>query len=242
MAAQQLPFQNLLQYADLKKAILELVGLSPEQHRQRFRSLELGECGHPFSFSHQLRDACRRWLMADGSYFNTILDKVTLEQFVGQLPRETAQWVQCHRPTSLYPYHLFLSLYPLCPPPLPPNLSLFLGPGGSFLPRPAPRTRTSPGMGSLGAVRTPGRSASQYCTGPNASPVPPPSPRQFVGLLPAARAAGTPGSRQPTGCPRSRRAVSDTLIGEETVKSRTTKDWRQRETGWEPRKCPRGSR
>ncbi len=64
LAAQQLPVQNLLVYDDLKRAILQRVGRSPEQHRQRFRSLELGENGRPFVMAHQLRDACRRWLLA----------------------------------------------------------------------------------------------------------------------------------------------------------------------------------
>lgn len=41
-AAQQLQVQNLLIYEDLKKAILQRVGLSPEQQRQCFR-LEMGE-------------------------------------------------------------------------------------------------------------------------------------------------------------------------------------------------------
>ncbi len=36
LAAQQLPVQNLLVYDDLKRAILQRVGRSPEQHRQRF--------------------------------------------------------------------------------------------------------------------------------------------------------------------------------------------------------------
>ncbi len=43
LAVQQLPVQNLLVYNALKRAILQRVGLNPEQHRQRFRSLELGE-------------------------------------------------------------------------------------------------------------------------------------------------------------------------------------------------------
>ncbi len=42
LAAQQLPMQNLLVFDDLKKAILQRVARSPEQHRQRFRSLVLG--------------------------------------------------------------------------------------------------------------------------------------------------------------------------------------------------------
>ncbi|XP_067303592.1 uncharacterized protein [Pseudorasbora parva] len=39
-AAQQLPVANLLDYEDLKRAIIQRVGRTPEQHRQRFRSLE----------------------------------------------------------------------------------------------------------------------------------------------------------------------------------------------------------
>ncbi len=48
VAAQQLPVENLLAYADLKRAILQRVGRSPEQHRQRFRSVDLGDSGRPF--------------------------------------------------------------------------------------------------------------------------------------------------------------------------------------------------
>ncbi len=40
LTAQQLPVQNLLVYDDLKRAILQRVGRSPEQHRQCFRSLD----------------------------------------------------------------------------------------------------------------------------------------------------------------------------------------------------------
>ncbi len=101
LAAQQLPVQNLLVYDDLKRAILQRVGRSPEQHRQRFRSLELGENGRPFVMAHQLRDACRRWLLAGEGGVDQIIDRVVLEQFIARLPTKTAQWVQCHRPASL---------------------------------------------------------------------------------------------------------------------------------------------
>ncbi len=60
VAAQQLPVANLLAYADLKQAILQRVGRNPEQHRQRFRSVELGDSGRPFVMAQQLRDACRK--------------------------------------------------------------------------------------------------------------------------------------------------------------------------------------
>ncbi len=58
---------NLLAYEDLKRAILQRVGRNLEQHRQRFRSVELGDCGRPFVMAQQLRDACRKWLMAEPS-------------------------------------------------------------------------------------------------------------------------------------------------------------------------------
>ncbi|XP_016091013.1 SCAN domain-containing protein 3-like [Sinocyclocheilus grahami] len=150
VAAQQLPVQNLLVYQDLKRAILQRVGRSPEQHRQRFRSLDLGEGGRPFVMVQQLRDACRRWLMANTSDVEEVIDRVVLEQFVARLPRKTAQWVQCHRPTSLNQAiqlaedqmvacpgvgeplpSVSLSL-PLCPLPL--NLSLSPGPEEAFPP------------------------------------------------------------------------------------------------------------
>ncbi len=101
LAVQQLPVQNLLVYDDLKRAILQRVGRSPEQHRQRFHSLELGENGRPFVMAHQLRDACRRWLLAGEGGVDQIIDRVVLEQFIARLPKKTAQWVQCHRPASL---------------------------------------------------------------------------------------------------------------------------------------------
>ncbi len=101
VAAQQLPVANLLAYEDLKRAILQRVGRNPEQHRQRFRSVELGDSGRPFVMAQQLRDACRKWLMAESRDVEGVIDRVVLEQFIVRLPRRTAGWVQCHRPTSL---------------------------------------------------------------------------------------------------------------------------------------------
>ncbi|XP_057180741.1 uncharacterized protein LOC130548153 [Triplophysa rosa] len=96
VAAQQLPPENLLLYAELKKAILQRVGRSPEQHRQRFRSLGLAEAGRPYLLAQRLRDSSRKWLVAEGSDVGSIVDKVVLEQFITCLPRKTAGWVQCH--------------------------------------------------------------------------------------------------------------------------------------------------
>ncbi|XP_057205234.1 uncharacterized protein LOC130563594 [Triplophysa rosa] len=101
LAARPLPIQNLLVFDDLKRAILQRVGRSPEEHRQRFRSLGLGESGRPFVMAHQLRDSCRKWLLAGNGDVEDIIDRVVLEQFIARLPKKTAEWVQCHRPTTL---------------------------------------------------------------------------------------------------------------------------------------------
>ncbi len=81
VAAQQLPVANLLAYEDLKRAILQRVGRNPEQHRQRFRSVELGDYGRPFVMAQQLRDACRKWLLAEPRDVEGVIDLVVLEQF-----------------------------------------------------------------------------------------------------------------------------------------------------------------
>ncbi|CAM4612755.1 unnamed protein product [Leuciscus chuanchicus] len=214
VAAHQLPVQNLLVYKDLKRAILQRVGRTPEQHRQRFRTLSLEESGRPFIMAQQLRDSCRKWLMADESDVEDIIDRVVLEQFVARLPRKTAQWVQCHRPTSLDQAiqlaedqmvacpgvgeplpsaSLSLSLSPpslSCPPPkpVPPPRSRV-----GLTPRPAPRWRTGTPAEPLPAPRVPPRGGSSS-SGLFTSPVAPPlSPRQSLDPLPATRAAGKSG-------------------------------------------------
>ncbi len=101
MAAQQLPVANLLAYDDLKRATLQRVSRNPEQRRQCFRSVELGNNGRPFVMAQQLRDACHKWLMAEPHKIEEVVDLVVLEQFIARLPRGMAEWVQCHCPMSL---------------------------------------------------------------------------------------------------------------------------------------------
>ncbi|XDV22023.1 hypothetical protein PO909_026998 [Leuciscus waleckii] len=209
VAAHQLPVQNLLVYKDLKCAILQRVGRTPEQHRQRFRTLGLEESGRPFILAQQLRDSCRKWLMVDGSDVEEIIDRVVLEQFVARLPRKTAQWVQCHRPTSLNQAiqlaedqmvacpgvgeplpsaSLSLSLSSLsCPlsKPVPPPRSCV-----GLTPRPAPRWRTGTPAEPVTTPRAPPRGGGST-SGLFSSPATPPlSPRQSLDPLPATRAAG----------------------------------------------------
>ncbi len=173
---------------------------TPEQHRQHFRSLELGENGRPFVMAHQLRDACRRWLLAGES--------VVLEQFIARLPKKTAQWVQCHRPMSLdLAIQLAEDQMAACHgvgEPLP-SVSLSLPPSSSFsppsflprpragvLPRAQPRWRGGPAPESA-AVRAHAREAESASPSSALIPVPRGSPRQFLVPLPATRVAGKPG-------------------------------------------------
>ncbi|XP_046715814.1 zinc finger protein 213-like [Silurus meridionalis] len=101
LAAQQLPADRMLEYDDLKRAILQRVGRTPEQHRQRLRALTLREVGRPFAFTHQLRNACRRWLRDEDRSTDEVLDRVMLEQFITRLPPRTEEWVQCQRPETV---------------------------------------------------------------------------------------------------------------------------------------------
>ncbi|XP_051750669.1 uncharacterized protein LOC127513104 isoform X1 [Ctenopharyngodon idella] len=210
IAAQQLPVQNLLVFDDLKRAILQRVGRSPEEHRQRFRSLELGESGRPFVLAQQLRDSCRKWLLAEGGDVEKIVDRVVLEQFITRLPRRTAEWVQCHRPTSLdSAIHLAEDHMVACPgvgEPLP-SVSLSPSSPSVSLSRPVPLPRSRPpvhprvpprGRGGVdpsqfGGPRAPPRRAGLTSAGQDPAPVSPLSPRQSFTPLPATGAAGRSG-------------------------------------------------
>ncbi|XP_067270787.1 putative SCAN domain-containing protein SCAND2P [Pseudorasbora parva] len=216
VAAHQLPVKNLLVYDDLKRAILQRVGRTPEQHRQRFRTLALEESGRPFIFAHQLRDSCRKWLMAGECDAEGIIDRVVLEQFVARLPKKTAQWVQCHRPASLdqaiqlaedqmVACHgvgeplpaasLSLSSLSLSPPNPAPSLSKPVPAPRSRAgvpPRPAPRWRTGPAAETAATPRPAARGGGSLDPFPG-SLSPSLSPRQGLDPLPATRAAGRPG-------------------------------------------------
>ncbi|XP_060796560.1 uncharacterized protein LOC132898907 [Neoarius graeffei] len=101
LAALQLPADHRLAYVDLRRAVLQRVGHTPEQQHQRFHALRLEEVGRPFAFGQQLRDACWQWLRDDSCDAEGLIDQVVLQQFVTHLPAGTAEWVQYHRPASL---------------------------------------------------------------------------------------------------------------------------------------------
>ncbi|GAA6090343.1 uncharacterized protein LOC113641783 [Tachysurus ichikawai] len=78
-----------------------LVTQRSEEHRLRFRSLTLGEVGDTFSFVQQLQKECQGWLMADSHDARRIVETLVMEQFLKQLPEETAHWVLFKQPATL---------------------------------------------------------------------------------------------------------------------------------------------
>lgn len=88
--AEQLPDVNLLEYPDLKRAILQRVGHTTEQHGQHFHSLMVSEQRRPFTFTQQLQYTCRRWLLAEEHGTEYTVEQIMLEQFVSQLPQGMA--------------------------------------------------------------------------------------------------------------------------------------------------------
>ena len=101
-AALGLPAPSRGQYGEIKRAVLDRLGLSAEDHRRRFRGSKLGPAERPFIFAQQLKDAATRWLQPRGSAGDgRILEKIVLEQFVEGLPAATSDWVLCHRPADL---------------------------------------------------------------------------------------------------------------------------------------------
>ncbi|XP_048015968.1 uncharacterized protein LOC125248293 [Megalobrama amblycephala] len=210
VAAQQLPVQNLLVFDDLRRAIIQRVGRTPEQHRQRFRSLEVGESGRPFVMAQQLRDSCRKWLLAEGSDVDQVIDRVVLEQFITWLPKKIAEWVQCHRPTSLDSAiqlaedHMVacqgvgdpLPSTSLSPPLFSPALSRPVPLPRSRPPGPPcvlPQGRGGTVQGQLYGPRAVPRGAGLPAAGPDPTPASSLSPRQPFNPLSATRAAGRSG-------------------------------------------------
>uniref|UniRef100_A0AAQ4REK5 Gypsy retrotransposon integrase-like protein 1 n=1 Tax=Gasterosteus aculeatus aculeatus TaxID=481459 RepID=A0AAQ4REK5_GASAC len=89
-------------YASVKKAIMDRLGLSLEDHRRRFREARLGPEDRPFPFAQRLTDAANRWLQPEGAGgAPAVVEKVVMEQFLEGLPPRTAAWVRYHRPATL---------------------------------------------------------------------------------------------------------------------------------------------
>ncbi|KAJ8362716.1 hypothetical protein SKAU_G00115470, partial [Synaphobranchus kaupii] len=100
-AAYSLPAAARADFRNLKKAVLDRTGFSPEDHRRRFRETSLTEEDRPFAYAQRLTDMARRWLRPEIRSAAGIVEQVVLERFIAGLPADTASWVQCHQPTNL---------------------------------------------------------------------------------------------------------------------------------------------
>ena len=100
-AAHSLPPSARGVYQNLRKAVLDRTGYSPEEQRRRFRDLGMAEEDRPFAYAQRLTDLARRWLQPEIRSAAGVVEQVVLERFVTGLPAATATWVRCHRPSSL---------------------------------------------------------------------------------------------------------------------------------------------
>ena len=101
-AAHGLPATAQQGFQAVRKAILDQLGFSPEDHSHRFRTIRLGAAGRPFTFTQQLRDTATRWLQpGEAASKGQMLEKIMLVQFIEGLPTGTSESVRCHRPPDL---------------------------------------------------------------------------------------------------------------------------------------------
>ncbi|XP_048035770.1 uncharacterized protein LOC125261204 [Megalobrama amblycephala] len=177
--------------------------------------LKMGlRCGHTALFvpltsiqTHANASNRKRQLVRKSDVYQ-VVDCVVLEQFITRLPKKTAEWVQCHRPTSLdSAIHLAEDHMVACQgvgEPLPSTSPSLLSPSFSR-PVPLPRSRP-PGpprvppwgrgeteQGQLYGPRAPPRGAGLSADWPDPAPASPLSLRQPFNPLSATRAAGRSG-------------------------------------------------
>ena len=100
-AAHSLPPSAQADNVNIRKAVLDRTGYSPEEQRRRFRELVLAMGDRPFAYAQRLTDLARRWLQPEIRSAVSVVEQVVLERFLGGLPTAMAAWVRCHWPYSL---------------------------------------------------------------------------------------------------------------------------------------------
>ncbi|XP_069027698.1 uncharacterized protein [Embiotoca jacksoni] len=101
-AALGLPPRSRRLYTDVKRVIMDRLGLSPVDHRRSFREAKLGPGDRPFAFAQRLRDSATRWLQPESAGgAPAMVGKIVGEQFTEGLPARTAAWVRCRHLATL---------------------------------------------------------------------------------------------------------------------------------------------
>ncbi|XP_078515987.1 uncharacterized protein LOC144781172 [Lissotriton helveticus] len=100
-AYQQANIQGNTPYADIKKCILERLGIDDETYRVRLRQAKEGPQETPRALSFRIKDLTNRWLRPEASTKEEILEKIYLEQFLASLYPATQRWVRQHARLTL---------------------------------------------------------------------------------------------------------------------------------------------
>ncbi|XP_026541918.1 zinc finger protein with KRAB and SCAN domains 7-like isoform X1 [Notechis scutatus] len=87
-------------YGKVKAAILQREAQRREEQRQHFRRFRYQEAEGPRGAYSRLQEHCRRWLKADMSTKEQIVELLILEQFLAILPPEMQRWVRACGPDN----------------------------------------------------------------------------------------------------------------------------------------------
>ncbi|XP_069100681.1 uncharacterized protein [Pleurodeles waltl] len=85
-----------LPYKDIKKTILERVGLDTESYHTKFRQLKWQHQENPRTLYYRVQHSAGRWLQPTERTREEMFDIIVLEQYLDALPPTTRNWVRQH--------------------------------------------------------------------------------------------------------------------------------------------------
>ncbi|XP_069085522.1 uncharacterized protein [Pleurodeles waltl] len=85
-----------LSYKDIKKTILERVGLDTENYRTKFRQMKWQHQENPRTLYYRVQHAAGRWLQPSENTKEDMFNVIVLEQYLDALPPTTRNWVRQH--------------------------------------------------------------------------------------------------------------------------------------------------
>ncbi|XP_069511080.1 uncharacterized protein [Ambystoma mexicanum] len=88
-------------YVELKKTILERLGMDEESYRIKYRETRLKPGESPRQLFYRIQDLAEKWLQPSTSTIGQIKDKIILEQFVEAMPGPIQRWVRQHHHLTL---------------------------------------------------------------------------------------------------------------------------------------------
>ncbi|XP_075442406.1 uncharacterized protein LOC142487280 [Ascaphus truei] len=98
---QGLPADQAMDYRQVKAAILDRFGLTPETYRQQFQNMKYTAKMRPRVLAQRLLDLCTRWIQPEECTKEAILEQVVLEQFLQIIPPSARSWVKHHAAETL---------------------------------------------------------------------------------------------------------------------------------------------